>query len=280
VLAENFWLLVLVPLVIGAITFGVVSFLPKTYESVAILAPQTTFDEFGNQRGETAASMVSRLESNEVKTTAAGSQGWIRDQQLDPGEMRSLLDGSINVRSDRQSGLVTLKTFAPSPDDAQSLAKSTIEAYIAAASPRGAAQGSILDSIAVAENALAVLNPAISILLQVDEKTGEITSDLASQPATRPALADLVAQRTANERQIVSLKNSLAMTMQDIVIQAPTFNEKPVKPKRLQLTAIAVILSGLALTVFVFIRAALRGASSNPEGADKIGRIRRGILRR
>jgi len=68
--------------------------------------------------------------------------------------------------------------------------------------------------------------------------------------------------------------------MQDIVIQAPTLNEKAVKPKRLQLTAIAVILSGLVLTVFVFIRAALYAAGNNPEGANQIARIRKGILRR
>ena len=69
------------------------------------------------------------------------------------------------------------------------------------------------------------------------------------------------------------------MTMQDIVIQAPTLNDKAVKPKRLQLTAIASILSGLVLAVFVFIRAALRAVADNPDGAEKVVRIRKGILR-
>jgi len=279
-LAENFWLLVLAPLAIGAITFGVVSFLPKTYESVAILKPQTTFDAFGNPQGETVASMVARLNSPELRISAAGKQAWIRDRKLDNVEMTGFLKATASVTADRQSNLVTLTAFAPSPGDAQSFGSALIDVYIQAASPQGTARENILNNIKVAQNSLSVLNPAIEVLLSVDEATGEIETVLGSQSASRPALADLVAQRTASEKQITALNNSLKMTMQDIVIQAPTFNEKPVKPKRLQLTAIAVILSGLALTVFVFIRAALRGLSSNPEGADKVARIRKGILRR
>jgi len=278
VLAENFWLLVLAPLAIGAITFGIVSFLPKTYESVAILKPQTTFDEFGNPQCETAASMVARLDSPELRISAAAPQAWIRDRKLEDSQLVSFVQGAASVTADRQSNLVTLRTFAPSPADAQSFGSTLIDAYIQAASPQGPARESILNNIKVAQNALAVLNPAIEVLLRVDQQTGKVTTDLASQSASRSALADLVAQRTANENQITALNNTLKMTMQDIVIQAPTLNEKAVKPKRLQLTAVAIILSGLALTVFVFIRAALRGLSSNPEGADKVARIRKGIL--
>jgi len=279
VLAENFWLLVLAPLIIGAIAFGIVSFQHKTFESVAILKPQTVFDEFGNPQGETPASMVARLDSPEVKLAAAEKQRWIRERKLDKTQIVSLLGQAVSAKPDSGSNLVTLRAFGPSPGDAQSLGSALIDTYIQAASPQGTARENILNKIKVAQNALAVLNPAIKVLLSVDEATGEVDTDLAVQPASRPALADLVSQRTTSELAIRALNNSLKITMQDIVIQAPTLNEKAVKPKRLQLTAMAVILSGLALVVVVFVRAALRAAAQDPEGAPKIARIRKGILR-
>lgn len=279
VLAENFWLLLLAPLTIGAITFGIVSFLPKTYESTAILQPRTTYDQFGNPIGETAESMAARLQSPELQLAAIGKQPFVAEQKLDAKELQSLLKGMITIRPDQKSDLVTVSAFAPTPGEAQNLAQDVVSSYTEAARPKGTAKHQIEQRIAVAQNALAVLDPAIKVILDVDPQTGKVESDLANQPASRPALADLVAQKTANETQIRELQNSLVVTMQDIVLQSPTLEEKPVRPKRLQLTAIAMILSGLALTVFVFIRAALRAAAHDPEGSDKITRIRKGILR-
>ncbi len=101
VLAENFWLLVLAPLTIGAITFGIVSFLPKTYESDAILRPKVTLDAQGNSIGETPAVMAARLGSPEVQLAAVDTQPWIRKQQLDRVQIADFLERSIGVRVDR-----------------------------------------------------------------------------------------------------------------------------------------------------------------------------------
>lgn len=280
VLAENFWLLLLAPVAIGAIAFGVASFLPKTYESTAILRPMTVFDEFGNASGENTATMVARLQSPELQESTAQTQSWITQQQLDARALRALLKSSISVRPDRQSGLVPITTFAPSAAQAQELARVFIAGYLTEASPRGSAREQIEQRIAVNRGALSVLNPAIEAILSVDPETGKVETDAANQPSSRPALADLVAQRTASENTISALENSLVVTMQDIVLQPPTLEENPVRPKRLQLTAIATILSGLALTVLVFIRAALRAAAHDSEGSVKITRIRKGILLR
>jgi uncharacterized protein involved in exopolysaccharide biosynthesis len=280
VLAENFWLLLLAPLAIGAIAFGIASSLPKTYESVAILQPPVTFDEFGNPRGENSATMLARLNSPELRVPAAESQAWIRDRQLGPRELQSLLQDVINVRADRQSGLVTVTTYGPTAAEARSLLQALLESYLAVAAPQGSVREQILERIEDLRSALAILDPAIATILNVNEETGEVRSDLATSPVTRPVLADLVAQRTSNKNAIRDLESSLSFTMQDILLQAPALEEKPIRPKRLQITAVAVILSGSVLVVLVFVRAALRSAAQDPEGAPKIARIRRGILRR
>jgi len=280
VLAENFWLLVLAPLAVGAIAFGIVSFLPKTYESTAVLEPVTTLDNSDTARSVGGATMVARLNSPEVRVPSAKSQAWIRDRRLGPRELQSFLQDAVSVRSDRQSGLVTVTTHGPSAAEAQSFLQALLEGYASIASPQGPERELILQRLKISRSALSVIDPAIAAFMKINEETGEVSSNLATLPAARPALADLVAQRAFYENTIQDLEKRLSIGMQYIVLQAPTLEDKPVKPKRLQLTAIAVILSGLVLTVFVFIRAALRAAAQDPEGAPKITRIRQGILRR
>jgi hypothetical protein len=58
------------------------------------------------------------------------------------------------------------------------------------------------------------------------------------------------------------------MSMLHLIVHAPTLNEKAVKPKRLKLTAMAVMLSGLVLTVIIVVRAPLR-AFDDSDGAEK-----------
>jgi uncharacterized protein involved in exopolysaccharide biosynthesis len=265
VLAENFWLLVLAPLAIGAITFGIVSFLPKTYESVAILKPLTFYDQFGNLTGETAPIMTARLSSSEVQARAFA-------------QVPDLKHGSFRVRIDSSSGLVVVNTSASKADEARALAQSLINSYVEAARPQEVARQQIVERITISQNALAVLDQAIKLISGVNLETGSVESDVVRKPASRSTLADLVAQKVAKETQILELQKSLSVTMQDIVFQSPTLEEKPIRPKRLQLTAVATILSGLALTVFVLIRAGLRAAAHDPEGADKLTRIRKGVL--
>jgi capsular polysaccharide biosynthesis protein len=116
-----------------------------------------------------------------------------------------------------------------------------------------------------------------SIGVRVDRQTDIITlSATAPSPSEAQSLNQAILETVLAKMPPV---DGTKMTMQDIVIQAPTLNDKAVKPKRLQLTAIASILSGLVLAVFVFIRAALRAVADNPDGAEKVVRIRKGILR-
>jgi capsular polysaccharide biosynthesis protein len=280
VLAENFWLLVLAPLVIGAIAFGIVSFLPKTYESTAVLEPVTTLDNSDTARSAGAATMVARLSSPEVRVPSSESQAWIRDRRLGSRELQSFLQDAVSVRSDRQSGLVTVTTYGPSAAEAQSFLQALLEVYASVASPQGPEREQILQRLKISRSALSIIDPAIAAFININKETGKVSSNLATLPAARPALADLVAQRAFHENTIQDLEKLLSTDAVNSILQSPTLEEKPVRPKRLQLTAIAVILSGLVLTVFVFIRAALRAAADNPEGVDKITRIRQGILRR
>jgi uncharacterized protein involved in exopolysaccharide biosynthesis len=277
VLAENFWLLLLAPLAIGAITFGIVSFLPKTYESTALLrANAATVDGLPMATAELAV----KLQSPVLLNQAAGSRKWITDRNLDPQSLEGFLSKIVAVRTDRQSSIITLTTSGPTPEDAQALAESILRLAAEALSVQGAVKERALQRLESARDALNVMNTAFAAILQVDAKTRKVETDFPYQPASRPALADLVEQKLDTEETIRDLELALNTSEDDIIIQRPTFESKAVRPKTLQLIAVSTILSGLALTVLVFIRAALRAAAHDPEGADKITRIRKGILLR
>lgn len=203
VLAENFWLLLLAPLAIGAITLGILSLLPKTYESTAILQPPIAPEEANADFRDSDAAFLATRSAAAMVTMLGSSDLQVRARQIMPPGVSS----AAIVRSDRQTGLVTVTVQAPAASEAQAFAHALLQAY---------------------------------------------NDDVLSRSVA---------------------------TMQDIILQAPTLEEKPVYPKRLQLTALAAILSGMALIVFVFIRAAFRVAAHYPESAEKITRIRRGIFR-
>jgi len=280
VLAENFWLLVLTPLALGSLAFGIASFIPKTYESTAVLRPLTTFDEFGNPQGESTASMAARLKSPDVQEQAAESEPWIRERQLNRRQMAAFLREAVQVRSDIASGLVVLTTRAPSAEQAQAFAGKLLQSYLATASPRGPAKEHILNRIKVIQNALSTLEPAIEANANTKSEKDEEHPSKALQPVSRSILADLVAQRTASETELHNLQKSLDVTMAEIVLQSPTFEEKPILPKRMRVGLMAAILSALSVATFVFMRAAADAVARNPECAPKLARIRRGLLRR
>jgi len=285
VLAENFWLLVLAPLAIGAITLGIVSFLPKTYESLAVLSPAGLFsqrDQFHDNSKtydesdvrNLGAMMTARLTSPDLQFSAAEKQSWIRRQQLDRIQTQKLVKRAVDVQSDQKSGLIKLTTRAPSASEAQNLAQAIIDGFTSSITPRGAEFERLQKDIDITSRNLADTTSVIEAMTAEGGKTGR------SNQISMTSLADLLLQKGANERRLLLLQIMSKPDIEKILIQAPTLDENPVRPKRLQITAVAIILSGLVLFIVVFVRAAFRAVVDNPEGADKITRIRKGILRR
>ena len=86
-----------------------------------------------------------------------------------------------------------------------------------------------------------------------------------------------ILQERKNDLQnsLVQLENQLAGYGQEILLQQPTLPDKPISPKKFQITLISGMLAGFALLVWSFLRAALRAASDDPECARQFARIRK-----
>ena len=86
-----------------------------------------------------------------------------------------------------------------------------------------------------------------------------------------------ILQERKNDLQnsLVQLENQLAGYGQEILLQQPTLPDKPISPKKFQITLISGMLTGFVLLVWAFLRAALRAASDDPECVSKLARIRK-----
>ena len=83
----------------------------------------------------------------------------------------------------------------------------------------------------------------------------------------------MVALILENKQKIQDFKRQLSSKGAEVFVQTPTLPQKPMPRKRAITTVIAMLASGFALLLFVFIRKALQNAGTNPESAAKIVRI-------
>jgi hypothetical protein len=89
------------------------------------------------------------------------------------------------------------------------------------------------------------------------------------------SLTRLQERKNGLENALLQLENQLAGYGQEILLQQPTFPDKPISIKKFQITLISGMLAVFALLVWAFLRAALRAASDDPESASKLARIRK-----
>jgi hypothetical protein len=86
-----------------------------------------------------------------------------------------------------------------------------------------------------------------------------------------------IASRVDQRRMVLR-----GLSIADVVQQPQLLPQKhtPAKPRTMQFTLVAVLASGFALLLFVFIRQAFRNAGNNPESAAKLVRIRKALALR
>jgi uncharacterized protein involved in exopolysaccharide biosynthesis len=118
-------------------------------------------------------------------------------------------------------------------------------------------------------------------LKEIEDIYTKLSSQLESQASTAQgdklveSLTLLQERKNGLQNSLLQLENQLAGYGQEILLQQPTLPDKPISPKKFQITLISGILAGFALLVWAFLRAALRAASDDPECVSKLVRIRK-----
>ena len=106
----------------------------------------------------------------------------------------------------------------------------------------------------------------------------KLSSQLESQASTAQgdklieSLSLLQERKNDLQNSLLQLENQLAGYGEGLLLQQATLPDKPIFPKKFQITLISGMLTGFALLVWAFLRAALRAASDDPECARQLSK--------
>jgi hypothetical protein len=261
VIAENWLLLILVPLLAGVIAYGVMSkTLPGIYETEALLAIN-----------EREAALV---QAAPVLNKAMAESSYLKGYSgLLSEARRELLRNNLTVEKDTSSGYYRLRLRGQDPVKAEELLGSIIEVLISSSVPNPVELARINREIEQASASLEELESGLakvnSITISTDEVSG---SDLGDFGASIVSLVSSIEQRRA---ELFRLELAINGTVRpEDVVQPPT--QSVANSRSLLLPVVAVVLGvGFLLLILAFVREGIRNASSDPAQIAKVNRIRR-----
>lgn len=248
-IVENLRLLVLVPLLLGLAALGGATFWPKTYESTALLATDTT--------------IASLMQSAAVLDPIAVSLGYTAQMSVD--EARLKLKGQIKANANAKDKLLTLTAQAGSPQAAQALAQAVLQQTYRQSQPHGSAKLRLEKQLVQAQSREKdAMLTAQAFATKLDKASGETALQLAQGYAQ---LMGVVKEAQSTQAEIESELTGLDAS---VLRQEPTLPNEHISPKRSLMAILTSLATGFALLLFVFVRQALRNAGHNPETAPKI----------
>jgi capsular polysaccharide biosynthesis protein len=256
-LAESWKLLVFGPL-IAAVVAGALSFLwPKTFESVAIV--RLTEEE------------VALLHAAPVLDPLIDKFGLLAKADGIVDDARQGLKQRIIFSVDKKTKLANITAKAETPDQAQALGNAAITALLKELQVKGQERDLLQKTIAINERAIASAEDAIESIQRV-LKRGAL-SDQAQESAIKN-LAAISSDIAKREQDNETLRQKLAVKGAEVFVQQPSLSQRKTSPKRSMVVLLALLASGFALLLFVFIRKAWRNAAQDAESASKVARIK------
>lgn len=240
-LAENIRLLVIGPLVLGLIAFGIAHLLPQKFESVAILNAEP--------------SIATLLTSTPVLDGALKRLGHLKNlNETEVEEVRLRFTGQVSAQVGRSDQLVTLRVTERSPEAAQRMATEILNQTMEMAKPREVElQRLTLERDTLSQQAIELAS-ASKIAQRILER-GDKLNDLGT----------LVESIAVISQNLIKVQESLHKVEQKLigmsaadVLQAPTLPKDSFAPNKPLIAILATLVSGLFILVFVFARQALK----------------------
>jgi capsular polysaccharide biosynthesis protein len=259
-LAESWKLLVFGPLIAGVLA-GALSFLwPKTFESVAIV--RLTEQE------------LALINSAPVLDPLIEKFGLLPEFDGIQDDARQYLAKKLVGKSDKKTGLATITAAANTPERAQELGKAAMDALLKELLPKGKNKDQVEQQILSNERIIASSADAIE---QLQKQIGKAGQSDAGLEVVMKYYASLTAEVAKKELENVELKKSLAVRGDEVFVQQASLPQRKTSPKRSLVVLMAVLASGFALLIFVFIRKAWASVAQDAESASKLASIKRSL---
>lgn len=234
------------PLLAGALA-GALSFLwPKTFESVAIV--RLTEEE------------LALLHAVPVLDSLIEKLGYLQEADGIKDDARKLLMKDLTFSNDKKTKLATLVAKGGSPEAAQALGKSAMDALLQELQPKGREKEAILQEMAINNQLIA------EGVLLVERSTGK--KDNAKGQIANLKLNNLE----------LSLK--LQVKGREVFVQEPSLPQRKSSPKRGLMVFTTMLASGFVLLLFVLMRKAIGSLNNNPEAASKLQQIKSSLFRK
>ena len=259
-LAESWKLLVFGPLIAGVLA-GALSFLwPKTFESVAIV--RLTEQE------------LALINSAPVLDPLIEKFGLLPEFDGIQDDARQYLAKKLVGRLDKKTGLATITAAANTPERAQELGKAAMDALLKELLPKGKNKDQVEQQILSNERIIASSADAIE---QLQKQIGKAGQSDAGLEVVMKYYASLTAEVDKKELENIELKKSLAVRGDEVFVQQASLPQRKTSPKRSLVVLMAVLASGFALLMFVFIRKAWQSAAQDAESASKLALIKQAL---
>ena len=236
-LAENLWLLILGPLLAGALVYGLTFLVPQEYQSTATLRAE--------------ADVATYMTTATVLDASLNNLGLLKGlSEEDAEQARIDLQKRVSTQVGRNDKLVTLTVIADSPRAAQSMASEILVHAFSGLRPRGA-------TLKRLETRKATLEQQIKEL-QVASRTAQKLLEESSPAGDNGLLAESISSLSASvismQEALLAVEASIQGYTDENVMQAPTLPKKPASPNKALIAILAAVGIGFLLTVFVLLR--------------------------
>lgn len=266
--AESARLLVIGPLLIGALAYGVAHLMPQTYESMAVLKIDTPAASEEVSEGMTPAAMASLINSSLVLNASLKRLGQLEGLNEREAEVRlTKLRRDVNTQVGRNDKLLTVTVAANSPQAAQQTARTILNTAFEESRPRGGEQEKMQVEIVLAKQLLVDLKSSGETLKSVLEQ-GKANPNVDIGKLAE-AISTLAVDRVKLQAGLHQLERRAAGVSEGDLLQPPTLPQRAVSPRKGLVTIFATLVSGMTLLLFVLVRQALRTGACTEQQRER-----------
>lgn len=256
-LAESWRLLVIGPLVAGVFAFGLTFFLPKTYESVAILRVSEAELALIN----TATVLDPLIE----KFGLLSEFGGVKD------DAREYLAKKIVGKLDKKTGFATVTATGSEPEKAQELGNAVVDVLLNELLPKGKNKRQVEEQILSNNDVIDKLNDAMDLM---QKSFGKLASNEATMDVVAKNYLAMSIELSNRKLKNIELKKSLEIATDEVFVQQASLPRRKVSPKRSLFVSLAILCSGFVLLSFVFVRKSIGLSAKDPDVSRKLHAIR------
>lgn len=257
-IAENLRLLVLGPLVVGALVYGLTFVLPQRYVSTAIV------------RGD--ASIATLMTTAPILNASLKNLGYLKDLSEENAE-DALRDLARDVQTNvgRNDKLITLVVAGRTAESAQHMANEILKNTFIESKPKAGELKRLEVEKTLLEQQAKELNATT--------KTVQGLLAEASPAVNLGALAESMPVISSNlikiQEDLHVIDEKLQGVTEGDLLQAPTLPRRAVAPKKVTVTILATLGAVFALLMFVFVRQAFENSAALTRHQDRLSALKR-----